>query len=41
MVNIGLPEIILTLLIPAVLLWVIIYTAVRTAIRHSDNSRTR
>lgn len=35
MVNLGLPEIILTFLIPAVVLWVIIYTAVRAAIRHS------
>jgi hypothetical protein len=35
MVNLGLPEIIFLFLIPAAVLWVIIYTAVRTAIRHS------
>lgn len=35
MPNIGLPELILTFLIPLAALWVVIYTAVRTAIRHS------
>ncbi|MER7370275.1 hypothetical protein [Nonomuraea wenchangensis] len=35
MVNIGIYEIVFLFLIPVVVLWVVIYTAVRTAIRHS------
>jgi hypothetical protein len=35
MPNFGLPEIIFGFLIPVVVLWVVIYTAVRAAMRHS------
>ncbi len=35
MPNIGLVEIIFAFLIPLAALWVVIYTAVRAAIRHS------
>ncbi|WP_344488121.1 hypothetical protein [Nonomuraea monospora] len=35
MPNVGLVEIIFMLLLPLAALWVIIYTAVRAAIRHS------
>jgi hypothetical protein len=35
MPNVGLIEIIVMFLIPLAVLWVVIYTAVRAAIRHS------
>jgi hypothetical protein len=35
MPNIGIYELIFVILIPLALLWVVIYTAVRAAIRHS------
>ncbi|GAA3264588.1 hypothetical protein GCM10020216_108850 [Nonomuraea helvata] len=35
MPNVGLVEIIIMFLIPLAALWVVIYTAVRAAIRHS------
>ncbi|MBE1582542.1 hypothetical protein H4W80_000800 [Nonomuraea angiospora] len=35
MPNVGLIEIIVAFIIPMAILWVVIYTAVRAAIRHS------
>lgn len=35
MPNVGLIEIIFAFIIPMAILWVVIYTAVRAAIRHS------
>lgn len=35
MFNVGLYEIVFVFILPLAALWIVIYTAVRTAIRHS------
>lgn len=35
MPNIGVPELVFAFIIPVAVLWIVIYTAVRAALRHS------